>query len=305
MVWGGGRALNYMGGYGKPVPLDPRKVDWAAFHYGGEWKEVDGENVYVGGRTQRLIPQASLVRAIGKSISAIERGEPETMIRAWEQLAYSRTTPGLQSPAALGGIGFNQEGRFFFGNLPMEDRLLAAAPLPITGQEAISGEMRSPQEAALGVAGFAGFPGESEERAERRVTGEHREEVLREVEQAAPTVKRGWDSDYWKQQFSAAGLSVDPGKSETFEEYRDAWIDYWVERRPEGMTKELARDRVSRRFAALPVVRTFQRRQQRAMERYWRQNVELMKRAIDANVIDATDERMRILDEAGLLTPAR
>jgi len=116
-----------------------------------------------------MIPQASLVRAIGKSMLALS-GDPreatpkeagkraERVTRAWEQLAFSRTTPLLQIPPNLVGTGFTEEG-YFSANLPFEQRLKNIAPLPISGQSALEGQT-SPTDIALNLAGVSSFPGE-------------------------------------------------------------------------------------------------------------------------------------------------
>src|SRR3990167_235520 len=99
VVYGMGSEINMAFGSGEPVKLDPRNADWATVHVGGTWRNVNGQKVYVGGRKIRMIPQASLVRAIGKSMLALS-GDPreanpkeagaraERFTRAWEQLAF-------------------------------------------------------------------------------------------------------------------------------------------------------------------------------------------------------------------------
>jgi len=301
-VYGLGSALNIMFGSGEPVPWDPRRVDWATVHLGGQWKDVEGQRRYVGGRKIRLIPQASVVRAIGKSMNAIEKGDPNAFIRAWEQVGYTRLTPGVQSPLSAIGIGFDNEGRFQ-SDLPFGQRVQNVLPMPILGQEAVGGEIDSPFAATLTFLGASQFPGDDEDEIAKDITAGRKADVEKQLALDAPTLERGWESNYWRDQFANAGLSVAPAKDDTFDEFRDKWVEYWIDRRPKNTSEAFARDRVVRAFDGLLVVREFKRQQSTAMERYWRADPELMKQAIDANIIDATDERSEILRKAGLLEP--
>lgn len=176
VVYGMGSLINMRYGSGEPVPLDPRSPDWAIVHLGGSWQMVNGEKKYVGGRKIRMIPQASLVRAIGKSMTAVQEGDPEKFTKAWAQFAFGRSTPLVQDAITLPtGIGFTDEG-YFSPNLPFTQRLKNVAPVPISARGLLKGET-SPAELALSEFGASSFPGETVKDVERGQRTEARKKI--------------------------------------------------------------------------------------------------------------------------------
>jgi hypothetical protein len=177
-VYGLGAAINMTFGSGEIPTLDPRSVDWATIHIGGEWKEVNGERRYVGGYRIGLIPQASLVRTLGKSLDAVQKGDPDQFRRAWQQFAFSRATPAVQSTVGLAtGTGF-RDGRFTMGGLRVKEAALGGLPVPIAAQAGLEGEIDSPLAAGLTVLGARSFPGDTEE----EITEDQRAEARKRVE---------------------------------------------------------------------------------------------------------------------------
>ena len=214
VVYGIGSAIQMQYGSGEPVTLDPRSVNWATVHVGGSWQMVNGEKKYVGGRKIRMIPQASLVRAIGKSMVAVEEGDPAKFTKAWTQFAFGRSTPLIQDAVTLPtGIGFTDEG-YFSPNLPFNQRLKNVAPVPIAGRGLLKGET-SPAELALSEFGASSFPGQSVEDVKKDQTGD----ANKRLDKSGYTAI---SEDVWKT-LQADGDA--PKGADTFGEFKSDWID--------------------------------------------------------------------------------
>jgi hypothetical protein len=222
VVYGAGSALNMLFGSGKPVPLDPRNADWATAHVGGHWETIGGEQQYVGGRKIRIIPQASLVRAIGKTWLAAEQGDGAKMLDAWSQLAFTRSTPALQGAAGLAGVGFTPEG-YFSKSLPIEQRLTAAAPFPIAAQQALEGQVRPPTspgaaaELGANIAGVTNFPGDTAE----DIRSGQREDVKGELADRFPEYEQVPQRVFDRM---VENQSIPPGYK-SMEKYREAALE--------------------------------------------------------------------------------
>lgn len=298
-VYGAGSALNMLFGSGKPVEFDPRKTDWASVQLGGQWKTVNGERKYVGGYFATLLPQTSQVRALGKSVAAIERGDGASAIRAWEQFAYTSASPGLQLPPAAAGIGFTPEGRFT-NNLGMGDRLRSLIPLPITGQAIARGQLRAPT--SLGgvavdlsqISGLNSYPGATA----KEITGQQQAALRAQLaDRTAEAVgARAFRSKGWQQEFARAGL---PGasKQKTIAELRTGYVEYWapVIARRDGVSIGIARARVADYFEGMPVVKSFREATQKARLDYWRANPRLLQQAVDLGIEQLSADEEKIL----------
>ena len=90
------------------------------------------------GRTINLFPQATLVKAIGKSFTAVKEGDPDLAKRAWISMAVGRSSI---VGAAIGGLfdtGFQSGVGFRVGDLPLKSSLLNLAPMPPVLEEIIT-----------------------------------------------------------------------------------------------------------------------------------------------------------------------
>lgn len=282
MVYGLGSLINMTLGSGELPAFDPRKVDWASVRIGGEWREVNGEKVYVGGRTIRLIPQASLVRAIGKSMTAVEEGNPNTFLRAWQQLAFTRSTPLVQGVGgALTRTGFTDEGRFQFGSLDAKQAAMNAIPLPIVGQAAVEGDITSPADAALNVFGVSNFPGQSEEDVRDDQRQEARSSVGSRLEQAK---QQAFESKPWRDAFIAE-LGPEAQSAGSLEELKKRYVEYWLPQYSSQGPEATVRSWLERQFEALPVVARFDRAYQQYRLQYWREHPEELVQAATQGLV--------------------
>lgn len=145
MTYGLQTIINRAGGKAE-VGFDPTKTDWAA--------------ITVGGRTFPLIPQRGLVRAIGKSIVALENMDPEQFALAWTQLIGSRASPVGKVPMAFAGYGFEPGKGYRAGGLSAMGVLLNIAPIPPIIQQIATSyfsnepEQRSPVALGAQTLGF-------------------------------------------------------------------------------------------------------------------------------------------------------
>ena len=112
-----------------------------------------------------------------------------------------------------------------------------------------------------------------------------------------PTTDAGFRSEYWKSRLPAA--TVDPRKFDSFTDYRTAYIDHWVEKRPENISEAMARDLAARKFDSLAGIKAFHKRQQDAELQFWREHPDLLQQALDANIEDVSKEKLKILETAG------
>ncbi len=145
MVYGLGSAVNMAFGNG-PVEFDPRKGDWATIG-------VVGQNV-------PIIPQRGLVRAIAKSMTALEDADFEKTAQIWAQYVLSKQGPGITGPAAnLAGFGFDPNVGFRTGDLPAKYRFLNALPMPpLVSSLVMEEDSRNATSAGFQFAGFNPFP---------------------------------------------------------------------------------------------------------------------------------------------------
>ena len=123
-----------------------------------EWRpgRPDWGTIRVGGTTIPILPQRTLLRAIDKSLKAIERGEPGGIAQAWAQVAVGKSAPIVQAPLALAGFGFEPgTGQFEPGTLSALGRLEGAAPVPPIVEQAIFQER---DVLSLGLAGIGFNP---------------------------------------------------------------------------------------------------------------------------------------------------
>ena len=145
MVYGVGSAVNIAYGQG-PVEFNPQKGDWASVH--------------VGGQVLPLLPQRSLIRAIGKSITALEKEDPAQMGLIWAQFTGSGLSPLARTGPAGAGFGFEPGVGYRVGNLTGMGRLLNIAPMPplisqvVTSFRTGEAGQRGPVALALGFTGF-------------------------------------------------------------------------------------------------------------------------------------------------------
>lgn len=121
-IYGLGSAVNMAFGNG-PVEWDPRSSKWATIN-------IKGNNI-------PIIPQRGLIRAIGKSITALEKEDPARLQKIWAQFALSKVSPAGQEVLAAIGVGY-EPGRGFTANLSAMGRLLNILPLPPIAEQAVS-----------------------------------------------------------------------------------------------------------------------------------------------------------------------
>lgn len=123
VIYGLGSAVNMTFGNG-PIPWNPQDSKWAT--------------IKVGGNTIPIIPQRGLIRAIGKSITALEKEDPKRLARIWTQFAVSKGSPAAGIGTAAAGFGFEAGEGFKTGTLSAKGRLLNALPLPPIAEQAIT-----------------------------------------------------------------------------------------------------------------------------------------------------------------------
>lgn len=292
MVYGLGSFLNMQFGSGTPVPFDPRRVDWAQAHVGGRWETIQGRRTYVGGYKIRLVPQASLVRALGKSVLAIQEGDLPAFTRAWNQFAFTRLTPAAQAALGLGaGIGFSDEGFFRMGTLDTRERLTGAAPIPIGVQQAGGEEaMRTPEGLALTALGVPAYPGDTKDEAAEAIRKERAEAVRKQLEKEDfPDLRRAF-RDY--PAFRAAwarAFGVDPSTvPEEYDEFREMMVKIAVDA---GMPESVARHR----FDTAGFTQQVRQRLADAQLAFWRRHRDLLREAIETGVENTSEEKERIL----------
>jgi hypothetical protein len=145
--------LNEQIGIGSLV-LDP-----AEFMFGRmvlDQRNSKGENISFD-----FLPQASLYRALAKTWNAYEAKDWEKLGKAWLAFSMGRLAPTLSDSAAAGGFGYGREGRQYYGEMPMEERVRAIAPLPIWIQSSVIEGETDLLSIALAQSGANSF-GESE-----------------------------------------------------------------------------------------------------------------------------------------------
>lgn len=90
------------------------------------------------GRTINLFPQATLVKAIGKSFTAIQEGDPDLAKRAWISMGVGRASIVGSAIGALFDTGFQPGVGFRVGDLPLKGKILNLLPMPPVIEEIIS-----------------------------------------------------------------------------------------------------------------------------------------------------------------------
>lgn len=154
-IYGLGSAININFGNGKPVEWDPRKSNWST--------------VELGGREIPLIPQRALIRAIGKSVDALQNEDPERLTQIWTQYAAGKLSPLVGGLAAGAGFGFDRERGFRVGDLSPEARLRGLAPLPPIVETAMDPEERNATSLGLSYVGLNSWPVSMKERKQRKL----------------------------------------------------------------------------------------------------------------------------------------
>ncbi len=123
VIYGLGSAVNMAFGNG-PIEWNPQSSKWAT--------------IKVGGNTIPIIPQRGLVRAIAKSITALEKEDLEKVVQIWTQFVLSKGSPAASIGTAAAGFGFEVGEGFKTGTLSATGRLLNALPLPPIAEQAIT-----------------------------------------------------------------------------------------------------------------------------------------------------------------------
>ncbi len=123
VTYGLGSAVNMAFGNG-PIPWNPQDSKWAT--------------IKVGGNSIPIIPQRGLIRAIAKSITALEKEDPEKLVQVWTQFTLSKASPAAGIATAAAGFGFEVGEGFKTGTLSAKGRLLNMLPLPPIAEQAIT-----------------------------------------------------------------------------------------------------------------------------------------------------------------------
>ncbi len=92
------------------------------------------------GRTINLFPQATLVKAIGKSFTAIMEGDPDLAKRAWISMGVGRASVVGSAVGLIFDTGYQPGVGFRVGDLPSTTKsvLLNLAPIPPVIEEVIT-----------------------------------------------------------------------------------------------------------------------------------------------------------------------
>lgn len=112
-----------------------------------------------------IFGQGSLDRAIVSSYEAIKNEDPDTLAETWAKWASGRSNYIVRAPAAyVGGFGYGEDGKFYVGGMPTEDRIKTLYPGPMSLREVtdpiiFGGESRAnPETIAIQGSGFSEFP---------------------------------------------------------------------------------------------------------------------------------------------------
>lgn len=105
-----------------------------------------------------LFPQRSFQLAATRSIDAIVKGNPEALAEAGARLASGRMDylPGTAVRGAL-GAGYDTQGNFSMGGMPLEERFKASIPAPVSLQNFVFGGATDPRTMALELGGIPNY----------------------------------------------------------------------------------------------------------------------------------------------------
>lgn len=119
-----------------------------------------------------FMPQAALLRTIMQTVNAGLEKDPEQALQAWERFGVGRAGPVASGALRIGGgVGYDREGQFHYGNMPMDERLKASIPIPLAGrnvaQDIMQGKAPQAQDILLGQTGAGIYPESSSARRDR------------------------------------------------------------------------------------------------------------------------------------------
>jgi len=305
-VYGMGSALNMAFGSGEPVAFDPRKSDWARVRLFGHWATVDGEQKYVGGQNIAMLPQASLIRTLAKSVAAVQAGDGNKFIKAWEQLAYTRSTPALQIPQNLAGFGFDPARGFRTGDLSFNQRLLQSAPLPPTISSGLL-EGAGKGETALNFFGLQSYPGDTADEIHKANQKAARANLPDKFDAiwkndgwepfVAKQLAESWDypgAGSQKIKAIAEGLSGHQTPLEARTAFVTAAVPIYADMY--GVMPEVARDELTVEWDALQQVKQYKKAVEYDRLAYWKEHPDELAKAYEMGVEDLNKEERKIYD---------
>jgi len=189
-------------------------------------------------------------------------------------------------------MGFNKKTGEFAWNV------FGKKLMPLMIQDAIEGYQASGVAGAAAAAGISAVGGgvtsfEPSETQREDITKSGLEQKLQEA--GFPSVEAGWQSSYWQRQLGDADLSVNPANYDSYGKFREAWVDYWVEKRPTGMSESEAHARTSSKFDELPVIKDFNTQRRDAELRFWEAHPALLQEAIGTGIESPSKAKDEIL----------
>ncbi len=146
---------------GEPMPFNPfDKKD------GYKWGTIQ-----IGNKHIQLIKEKDIVRAVAKSVKALQEHDPAKVAEVWTQLTIGKTSPLFSSAIGLSGYGYDTQGFFHAGDLPATQRLLNLAPTaPIFDRMIYNKDARTnPATISLEAFGFNNFDASASERRDNWV----------------------------------------------------------------------------------------------------------------------------------------
>ena len=114
---------------------------------------------------------------------------------------------------------------------------------------------------------------------------------------------RGWKAENVQAGFKAAGYDI--SKFDSLDDFREAYVSYWVKKKPSNITEESARRTIERKFDGIAAVEEFQRRVEVERMKLFRQDPQLLLTATRWGYNTLSKDEQKILDADPSLAGSR
>ena len=105
-----------------------------------------------------FLPQFSLERAVLKSVVAASDGDLKKIGDTWTKFGVGRLNVLPSGALNLAGVGYGKEGEFFYGDMPLDQRAIGAAPIPLGVENAVIEGQNDATSIALNTLGGNVYP---------------------------------------------------------------------------------------------------------------------------------------------------
>ncbi len=105
-----------------------------------------------------FLPQFSLERAVLKSVVAASDGDLKKIGDTWTKFGVGRLNVLPSGALNLAGVGYGKDGEFFYGDMPLEQRAIGAAPIPLGVENAVIEGQNDATSIALNTLGGNVYP---------------------------------------------------------------------------------------------------------------------------------------------------